>query len=211
MKFTHIVWDFNGTLLDDLEVCITCANRLLERRGLKRLASVEAYHAVFGFPVIDYYRRMGFDFEKESYDDLAIEWVREYLSEVPKAGLCEGVSEMLELIREMGISQNVISATEVGMLKGQIEGLGITGYFDEILGLDNIKALSKTDLAASWAERVKPERLLFIGDTEHDADAAAAAGGECLLIASGHQSRAKLEKTGIKVISSASELKEILI
>ena len=96
------------------------------------------------------------------------------------------------------------------MLKKQINELGIASYFDELLGLDNIKAHSKTELAAAWAARVKPERLLFIGDTEHDADAAAAAGGECLLIANGHQSRARLEKTGCRVISSALELARIL-
>ena len=52
-KYTHVIWDFNGTILDDVEACIRSANLLLEAHGLPALPSREAYQRHFGFPLID--------------------------------------------------------------------------------------------------------------------------------------------------------------
>ena len=62
MKVTHVLWDFNGTILDDVEPCIKSINELLVGHGLKPLESVAEYQSVFGFPIKDYYERIGFDF-----------------------------------------------------------------------------------------------------------------------------------------------------
>ena len=76
-RYTHIIWDFNGTILDDVQLGIRCVNTMLSKRGLPVLPDVEAYRQVFGFPIEAYYRRLGFDFEKEDYHTvLAPEWVR---------------------------------------------------------------------------------------------------------------------------------------
>ena len=68
MKYEHIIWDFNGTLLDDVWTGIVSVNKLLEDRGLPKIASVEDYRRVFRFPIIEYYRSLGFDFDKEPYE-----------------------------------------------------------------------------------------------------------------------------------------------
>lgn len=77
-KYTHIIWDWNGTLLDDVARCMAVINAMLEKRGLPALASVDAYRSVFGFPVRDYYRRVGFDFGKEAFETLAAEYIELY-------------------------------------------------------------------------------------------------------------------------------------
>ena len=56
----HIVWDWNGTLLDDRWLTIAVMNRLLARRNMDELTE-DRYLQFFTFPVIDYYRRLGFD------------------------------------------------------------------------------------------------------------------------------------------------------
>lgn len=211
MRYTHVVWDFNGTVLDDVDTGIACANALLSRRGLKTLESREAYREVFGFPIIDYYRRLGFDFARESYQMLAKEWVAEYLSRCPAAPLGVGVNSALSALAAAGIPQTLISATETEMLKGQIAALGIGGYFTEIIGLDNIHAASKERLAREWAARVRPARAVFIGDTVHDAEVAAASGAECLLLANGHQDAKRLRATGCAVLGSAAELAKYIM
>ena len=67
MKYTHIIWDFNGTVLDDVEAGIRSVNDMLAARGLPVITSVAQYRELFSFPVIDYYRRLGLDVEKEDY------------------------------------------------------------------------------------------------------------------------------------------------
>ena len=55
MDYTHILWDFNGTILDDVSVGINAINVLLKRRKMPIIFSQEEYRAKFCFPVIDYY------------------------------------------------------------------------------------------------------------------------------------------------------------
>ena len=79
MKYTDIIWDFNGTILDDVDAGIVSVNKLLSDRGLPTIESKEEYRKVFRFPIIEYYRALGFDFEREPYEVLAPLWVSEYL------------------------------------------------------------------------------------------------------------------------------------
>ena len=191
-KYTHIIWDFNGTLYDDVDVCISCARRLMRAHGLKPIASTEQYRAIFGFPIIDYYARMGFDFEKTPYSELAVEWVAYYNEESVSAGLADGAHEVLSAIRLRGIPQLVLSASEQNMLEGQIEALGIAGYFDALLGQSDIHAHGKLEIARAWRAKNPDAIPLLIGDTDHDAAVAEAIGADCILLASGHQSRETL-------------------
>ena len=76
MKYDHVIWDFNGTVLDDMQVGIDSVNEMLAARGLPTLSGVTEYRAAFDFPVEDYYRRLGFDFDREDFKTcLAPLWV----------------------------------------------------------------------------------------------------------------------------------------
>ena len=188
LQWDAILWDFNGTLLDDVDTGIKSVNTMLARRSLPIIESREKYYEVFGFPIKNYYERLGFDFEKEPYEQLAIEWVDEYLENVKSATLREGAGRLLEFFRSVGVEQTIISMTERDMLISQVESLGIGHYFSEIMGLDNIHANSKTALAAKWREAHPAAKALFIGDTSHDAESALAAQADCVIVAGGHQS-----------------------
>lgn len=206
MKYNYIIWDFNGTVLDDVEIGMDSLNVLLKRRGLPEVEGVEKYRAGFMFPIIEGYKKLGFDFEKESYDDVAKEWVDEYVSREHKAGLVEGVQSVLEFFKNRGIKQVIISASEIGMLKRQLDNLGVSQYFEEIVGVDNIKAAGKKDIALKWRSKHPLDNLLFIGDTDHDHQVAMAMGADCILVAAGHQSFDRLEMLEPKkaVVSKAT-------
>lgn len=205
MKYSHIIWDFNGTILDDLIPCIDVLNIMLRERGLKSVDK-NVYLEVFGFPIKSYYEKLGFDFTKEDYGVMAIEWSGLYKTAAENSGVCEGVLDTLEYFKKLGVPQYIISATEYEMLKEQINALGIGSYFEELLALKNFHAVSKVELGKSWAERIKPERMLFIGDTLHDFETADAMGAECVLIAAGHQSKERLSVCRVPVLDSAAEL-----
>ena len=188
MRYTHIIWDFNGTLFDDVLAGIESVNDMLYRRGYKVLSGKEKYREVFRFPIIEYYRALGFDFDKEPYEVLAPEWVALYNEYSKHSRLQRGATEALSFFSERGISQILLSATELEMLKGQISQLGIDGYFSEVMGLGNIHAYSKKELALRWREKEPDARPIIIGDTTHDAEVARAIGADCVLVCNGHQS-----------------------
>ena len=66
MRYKHIVWDWNGTLLNDLWLFIESINFVLESRGMSQVDK-ESYKSIFTFPVIKYYEHLGFDFSKEKF------------------------------------------------------------------------------------------------------------------------------------------------
>ena len=208
---THLIWDFNGTILQDVDLGIRCTNTMLAARNLALIPTVETYREVFGFPIDDYYRRMGFDFEKEDYDTvLAPEWVNLYLAGEPTCPMMDGSSEAIAAVKAMGIPQILLSATEIDMLTGQLNRLGIFEEFVEVIGLDNIHARSKKAQALDWKERNPDACPLFVGDTLHDADVATALGADCVLYCGGHQSHSRLAATGYPVISDIREIIQYL-
>lgn len=206
MKYTHVVWDFNGTVLDDVGTGIRAVNQLLAARSLPLLPDADTYRKVFHFPIKSYYEALGFDFEKEPYEVVAPQWVALYLEFVKNAPLCPYVIEALTCFRERGLSQALLSATEQTMLRGQVRDLGLESYFDEMVGLDDIHAHSKLALARAWREAHPTAHAFMIGDTEHDFEAAETMQMDCYLIAGGHQPKETLLATGAPVFDSLQDL-----
>lgn len=209
MNYTHIIWDFNGTILDDVAPCIDVLNQLLTERGLECI-DCAGYKKVFGFPVKDYYKKVGFDLENEDYGTLADEWAELYRYATTDCKLCYGVKEALEHFKNTGVTQIILSASKLDLLKEQLVPLGIADYFDEILALDNLYAASKVELGKNWVNKTSPKKALFIGDTVHDYETATAMGVDCILIANGHQSKERLLAVGVPVLNSAADLIKLI-
>lgn len=208
-KYTHIVWDFNGTIIDDVDAEIISVNKLLTDKGKPPIPDRETYRNEFGFPIIDYYRRIGLIESDDEYSVMAVRWVDEYTKNVKEAPLCPDVREMLEYFRKKGLIQLIISANEINMLKWQLDGLGVAEYFDEILGLGNIEAYSKVSLGTEWAKRHHGANVLFIGDTLHDDEVAQAMGADCVLVSNGHQSAQTLRTGKAAVVNSLTAIKDL--
>lgn len=209
MKYKTLIWDFNGTLLDDTKISISAINTVLERRGMKTIDSFDAFQEIFCFPVSEYYRRLGFDFEKEPYKIPADEWVKLYSASMFDAPLNEGVRDILAYARNMGLRQIVFSASERSRLTEHIKRLGISEFFDDIIGTDDVYAKGKIDLAKDFAKK-NPHIFpaLFIGDTDHDHLCALEMGCDCVLYSGGFMSKKRLAVLGSPVISSMSDLAE---
>ena len=73
-KYNHIIWDFNGTLLDDAWLCVEILNDLLEKRKMP-LITPALYGRIFDIPVIDFYEKIGFDFSIESFEIVGTEFI----------------------------------------------------------------------------------------------------------------------------------------
>ena len=204
---TTIIWDWNGTLLDDAEICREAINKMLEARNLPVL-SLERYRDVFTFPVIDYYKAVGFDFGKEEWEPVAMEFINLYLSALPVCGLTPFATETLEKFKQKGYRQAIISAMQHDALLKSVAELGIQDYFEYIGGIGDHYANSKTDNARNYLNLsgLHPGQITFIGDTIHDSEVAAEIQCKCILVATGHQSYSRLLSTRLKVVHDLSEI-----
>lgn len=195
MKYKNIVWDWNGTLLNDVEVGVSTLNDMLERRGLQ-LLSVEDYKEKFGFPVIDFYYRVGFDMERESFHELSLDFVRTYDKYAGKAGLNMGVEKVLAGIQQTGVKQYVLSALREDLLQQMLRHFQIDSRFDYICGSNDIYAAGKIERGQQMLQTcpILPQETLMVGDTLHDAEVAGALGFDCILFAGGHNNEERLQK-----------------
>jgi len=207
LSYSHIIWDWNGTLFDDAWLGVEVMNKSLKKRGWT-LIDLEDYRRVFCFPVINYYRRLGFDFEKERWEDVGTEWVEEYERRREEVGLHKGAREVLRSFKERGIGQSIVSAYKQESLDELIDQFALRSCFEGIHGLDDHYANSKEGIARRWRHDLEQpaSEILFIGDTEHDVEVAKAIGVDCVLIPNGHQSRERLEKLGVRMVDDLEAL-----
>lgn len=205
-----IIWDWNGTLLNDLDFCITTINQLLERRGLNLLTR-NSYKRVFSFPVKDYYEAIGFDFNREDFAIPAREFIDIYDAGVKNCSLHEAAIEVLNFFQKKGTGQFVLSAMKHNMLEQTLGQQGILNYFEGVAGLNDHYANSKIKRGEKLISerKINKKKATIIGDTIHDFEVAEQLGIGCILIADGHQSKERLEATGATVISELSELMKL--
>lgn len=204
--YTYCIWDFNGTILDDVELGMNSVNTLLAERNIPIIPNRDEYRKRFDFPIIDYYRDLGFDFDTDPYELLAELWVELYMRHLDTAKLFPDVRRALDFFDEKGIKQSVLSASEREMLTGQLRGLGIADRFLEIMGIDNIYGDSKLSLAEDWRQRHPGERVMFIGDTTHDLETAKILGADCFIVCAGHQCKERFDGRQVQIFESLDAL-----
>lgn len=202
-----LIWDWNGTIIDDTDLCIAIENELLCERGMREITK-DWYLANFTFPVRDYYLKMGYTFRTESFETVADAFMVRYRARFSECLLREGVADVLREAKRRGIVQTLLSVTRQDDLIGQAQAFGAAGFFSEILGQDDSLCVSKIDRTKTYMARlgIRPEDALFIGDTDHDVEAANAVGCPCALLCGGHQSREVLLRCGVPVYESAEAL-----
>lgn len=211
-RIRYIVWDWNGTLLDDLDVSMEALNVILAEEELPPVLDKEVYRQHFQFPVIEYYKKVGFDFDKTPFPVLAQAYMDYYQPHSLHCSLHQDVERVLQTVKEMGYTQYLLSASDLHFLKEQLAVYTIAPYFADIRGLDNIHAHSKAELAKCFVREkgLPPTQVLFIGDSVHDSEVANYAGCHCLLIANGHEHEQKLQETGCPVLKNMQEFLQYL-
>lgn len=203
----YIIWDWNGTMLDDAGLCVDCMNKVLQKNNLDSI-DLTTYRSTFTFPVKDYYQAIGFDFSHIDFEKPAMEFINEYYSNIHKANLYEGTIPILSHFKQEGIKQFCLSAMEHGELIKSLKAKGIFDYFDDIRGINDHYAHSKVDVGKSLITtmNVDNSEILMIGDTIHDYEVASELGIDCLLVSEGHQSVERLQAVTSNIVSSLDEL-----
>ena len=189
----YVLWDWNGTLLDDTDAAIGALNAVLRRRGLPAVSRAW-YRAHFAFPVRPVYAACGIDLAHEDWNALAQEYHDAYAA-LPKRLNAEARTA-LSRVRAAGGGQSIVSALRQDLLDAAVDEAGLRGCFDFVYGVDNLDGASKLGraraLMARLPTRATAHGVMLIGDALHDKEVADALGIGCVLCAQGGHSAARL-------------------
>jgi phosphoglycolate phosphatase len=193
--------------LDDARACVDVLNEVLTLYG-KPTTSYERYRVDFGFPVLDYYEQLGFDFSRESYDEVAQAYIDRYCQKQLDCGLHHGVEDVLRTCKTQGLGQSILSAYQTDLLEQIVDHFGLRDYFVHLAGRDDLYAASKSQQGKRLLNEIRlaPQEVLLIGDTTHDFDVARELSLDCILISNGHQGAERLLSCGVPVLTSIQDV-----
>jgi len=203
----YVIFDFNGTLLNDVDLSIDLLNQFLIEQN-KPIVDEKKYKDIFGFPIRDYYIRSGIDLEKHDFDELAQVYIDRYTKQSLNCKLYNNVIYTLKELQKKDIKLVVLSATEYNMLCKQLEYYNIYEYFDNILGTTNYRGETKDSIGHNYiiSNNINPKDVVVVGDTLHDFEVAQRIGCDSILLSCGHQSREKLESCNTVVIDDIMDV-----
>lgn len=206
-KYNTIIWDWNGTLLDDVDMCIGCMNQLLEPRNIP-LIDKKIYQEVFTFPVKDYYEKVGVDFKKDPFDIIGHHFMDLYFQALPSCHLHKDAAAALQYFQKKDKKQFILSAMEHEALIQSSKDYQIEHFFEAIYGIDNHLAAGKIGRAHQMMKtyNIDPDTAIMIGDTLHDKEVAEEMGIAIILVANGHQNLSRLKNSGAVCKSQLSDI-----
>ena len=206
MNNTTIVWDWNGTIVDDSYIFVDIMNSYLQKFNLKTI-SIQDYRQHFRFPVKDYYTKLGLNFSDAEFNQLSVDFIEKYKKVMYNPLLKKNIHQILLFCKKKKYNQYIVSAQEQELLKKSIKFYGLSSFFYKTLGLNNNLAVSKIKLAKdAFKNFPQKTKMLVIGDTVHDYEVAAALNCSCCLVSWGHNSKERLKKTGAPVVANVEEL-----
>lgn len=202
-----ILWDWNGTLLNDVDCCVKAMNLLLKDRKLPLLTNT-TYREVFDFPVRDYYEKIGFNFQQEDFEVPAHQFMDHYNELVLDVTIFAEATPLLHKLQQKGYRQFILSAMEQGLLDKLTERASIRSYFEGIHGINNHLAAGKLEIAQTLFNSLNTstENCLLIGDSLHDAEVAEALNIPVLLFGQGHFNLKRLQKSGKAIANDYQEI-----
>ncbi|MFC4146413.1 HAD family hydrolase [Micromonospora mangrovi] len=192
----HLVWDWNGTLLDDLSLVVEATNVAFASAGGPAV-SADEHRARFRRPIADYYAEM----LGRAVDDEAFERLDRIFHDAYRAGLtsCALAADATTAIAAWPGSQSLLSMWFHDELVPTVHTYGLTDHFARV---DGLRATVGGGFKAQWLEKhlaelgLDGDQVVLIGDSLDDADAAGSVGARCVLYTGGLSDPTRLRNSG---------------
>jgi phosphoglycolate phosphatase len=207
----HIVFDWNGTLIDDLWLAVRGVNHCAERYGVKPVTHA-SYREAFSFPISDFYARLGFDLKRTPFTEIVTFYLEYFDKNVAECSLHDGVHESIAAAERAGMSISILSASHNAILIQTLRAKCLLERFTHVVGLTDNLAIDKRAAAIRLQKQLggNPERTIYVGDTLHDFEVANGVGWTPVLVATGHQSAERLLASKATVIKRLGDLARAL-
>ncbi len=210
-KHTHIIWDWNGTLLDDVWLNLEILNPILIKHRCPTITESQ-YRTLFDFPVKNFYEKLGMHDVVLSFDELCSQFNIEMNKRRYECSLFFNVPEVLTEFKNNGLTQSILSLHPHDSLKELIHYYKIQEHFIELVGANNLRGESKIDQGKAKVQRlsIDPSEIVVVGDTVHDYEVAEAIGASCILLSHGYHSKDRLRSCNTPIADSLDDLKDII-
>ncbi len=213
MKYTHLFFDLDGTLVDSGEGIIKGIEYSLKKFGIT-VEDNSVLRAFIGPPLVDSFKQhYGFDTEKAV---LAIKYYREYYNEIGirQAYVYNGLVDTLQALKDKGYVLAVATSKPEVLANRVLEYFGLAKYFDTISGASLNERLSHKDVILDYALKkygVDRAKCLMIGDRKFDVLGAKANSINCLGVLYGYGDLAEMQKAGATyIVKTPAEILELL-
>ncbi|MEN8113451.1 MAG: HAD family hydrolase [Actinomycetota bacterium] len=207
----HVVWDWNGTLVDDLPIVVECVNAALAAIG-ERPIDGDAYREHYTRPVYRFYESL-LDREIRQSEWETLDWVfhERYAASLDRVPLADGANDALNAVDSRGWSQSILSMWWEEELAACVNRRGLTDRMTLIQGNRNDGGGTKAEHLRNHLETlsVAPSSAVLIGDALDDASAAREVGVRCILYDGGSHHTEELERTGAPVTASLTDAIDI--
>lgn len=209
-KFDAIIWDYNGTLIDDVNAALASVNDMLVKRNMPEI-TLEQYYSYIDTPIIKFYEHI-FDLNVVTFETIVKEFSSGYYKHISKNPLMKNADILLNCAKERKIKQILLSASNQAQICDTLSRLKVTDYFDVISGADNDNADSKLKRGLKVIEQmgIAPQNTVVIGDTLHDYKFAQSINAKCILTTKGHQGRKQFANTDAVIIDDLKEAMEYI-
>ena len=187
--------------MNDAPLFVDIMNSFLIEKKLSEI-NIALYREFFEFPIINYYRRLGFNFKEESFRSLGVRFIDTYKQRRFEAALFCGVGGLIKKLNQKGCLQFVVSAQENSLLRSAVEYYNLSHYFTFCSGVDNVFAEGKVCLANKLKNEFLSDikNVFVVGDSLKDLDVALALKAVPLLVSYGHCAKHRLVGKGSSFI-----------
>ena len=211
MKYKNIIWDWNGTIVDDAYLFVDIMNQTLLQHNLP-IINLKKYRSSFCFPIQKYWKKLGFVFNDRSFNVLNEQFIFDYRQRIFEPKLHKNITGVLEIIKKKGVKQFILSASEQKLLDESLEYYSLSKYFTAIVGVNNLNAVGKEKMGVEMMlkNNLSENETLIIGDTEYDLNVSKTLGCDCLLLSMGHFSKNRLQKLNVPVIDNLNEISSFI-
>lgn len=207
----HVVWDWNGTLVDDFPVVVESVNAALAAIGGRPITG-DDYRAHYTRPVARFYERL---LERPVSVD---EWGTvdrafhdQYRASVDHIPLATGAEDAIAAASARGWSQSILSMWWEDELEEAVRRRGLLHRMALVQGNGDDPGGEKAGHLSGHLRTldVVPESVVMVGDSLDDAAAAGAVGTGCILYDSGSHHLDDLEAVGVPVTDSLVDAVEL--
>lgn len=208
----HILWDWNGTLLNDAPFCLEIINGFLEKSG-KNHISIEQYRNIYQFPIRKYYEEIGISKTEAEFYEIGADFIKYYEAGKNKCSIFNDAVVSISKLKSAGYKNSVLSAYTQDRLENMLKQFSLFEFMDYVTGVNNIYGEGKIETGINFIKKtgISCDETILVGDSVHDFEVASAMGIKAVLIARGHQSETKLKETGSKIYLSIEEFTEEII
>ncbi|MCQ4084910.1 HAD hydrolase-like protein [Streptomyces sp. RB6PN25] len=204
----HLVWDWNGTLLDDIEAVVGATNAAFAELGFEQI-TLDQYRELYCVPITRFYERLLGRIPTEAeWEHMDGTFHRHYTLQRAACALAEGADVLLTGWQAAGRSQSILSMYGHEELISLVRSFGIESRFVRVEGRTGPSGGSKIEHMVRHLdalEGVQARRTVVIGDAVDDATAAAHVGAHAVLYTGGSHSRSSLQRAGVPVVDSLAE------